>query len=102
LDNIKGKKIYIYHGQTDTRVNPARGLHAEKVWRALGANVITNFEQPFQHCFPTENYGNNCSYSEPFIGNCNYYLAQEVLTNLVGEMKAPVETLESNYYEYTQ
>ena len=58
---VMNDSVYIFSGRSDTVVNPGIVKLNEEVYSRLGANIKTNFDMKATHCFPTENYGNECS-----------------------------------------
>ena len=78
------------------------GYDTSLVWRMLGVDITENFETNFAHVYPTLNYGNDCTYAPPFIGNCNYSLTEEVMGNLIPDLVPPRRALDENFYQYEQ
>ena len=64
--------------------------------------MSTDFMTDFAHVYPTSEYGNNCSYSPPYIGNCKWSLTNEVLNSLIPNLKNPKNALHENLYKYEQ
>jgi len=79
-----------------TYVNPAIQIVNQGVMKKLvsyygliGANqtrIATNWMIPAQHSFVTNKYGHACSdFESPFINNCNYDLAGDIMKQIYGE-----------------
>ena len=69
--SISNDSVYVFSGQYDSVVYPGIVKLNEKVYSQLGANVKTNFDMEANHCFPTENFGDECAVlnQKSFINN---------------------------------
>jgi len=58
---------------------------------------------PAEHSWVTNNHGNNCSYlGYPYINNCNYDSAGELLKFFYGNLQPRVPTQPSNIFNFSQ
>nr|WP_168710927.1 PHB depolymerase family esterase [Ningiella ruwaisensis] len=93
-ESLTDDKVILIHGKHDTTVNrKAADLLARQYEQWLGE---TNFryisDKDFAHHMPTLNYGTDCKSSEsPFIGNCDYDAAGEILNFIYDGLKTPVD-----------
>jgi poly(3-hydroxybutyrate) depolymerase len=102
---LEGDKAWILHGTEDLRVIEPITRDLVSQYRSwLGEDDVTFVgNKAFSHHFPTLNAGNACKTSKtPFIGNCNYDAAGEMLSFIVGELKAPKPAVETNLHTLSQ
>jgi poly(3-hydroxybutyrate) depolymerase len=75
-------KVWLLHGTLDTRINSAVADQLAAQTKTLfdPQNIKYINDQGFAHVMPTLKNGNTCTEStSPFIGNCNYDAAGELL-----------------------
>lgn len=87
-------KVWLLHGTLDTRIDPvvADQLAAQSKTLFAPKNIKYVSEQAFAHVMPTLSNGVPCSESvSPFIGNCNYDAAGELLKHIT-ELPQPKST----------
>lgn len=105
LTNLQNSKVWLFHGTADTRVNSkvSDALNAQyKSW-VDPSNLTYINDKTIAHVFPTMNEGKSCIASEsPYIGNCSYDAAGELLTYLLGELSQPDDTLSGSVITYNQ
>ncbi len=85
----KNDKVWILHGQNDAKVNrkAADMLAAQYSAWIEAENLVYISDKPFAHHFPTLASGHECSISQaPFIGNCDYDAAGELLSHLYSDL----------------
>jgi poly(3-hydroxybutyrate) depolymerase len=78
-------KVWLLHGTLDTRINKvvADQLAAQTRTLFTPENIKYVNDQAFAHLMPTLNNGDSCTESaSPFIGNCNYDAAGELLKHI--------------------
>ncbi|WP_421134211.1 polyhydroxybutyrate depolymerase [Alteromonas sp. A079] len=96
LTNLANDKVWLFHGTQDTRVvaEVSDSLHAMySEWVASDRIKYIN-DKAIAHVFPTVSSGSDCITSEtPFIGNCNYNAAGEMLKHLLPDIAEPDDTL---------
>jgi len=103
LDNLTGQKVFIYSGSKDTTVKPGVCKAMQTMYQNLGAKVTTSYDIASQHCWPTDNYGNQCAFSgEPYINNCKYDGAQQALNVLYGTLNPQVAAVSANIIQVDQ
>jgi poly(3-hydroxybutyrate) depolymerase len=97
-ENLADDPVWIFHGTLDTtvatQVNDATGaLYAEFV----PADQITYVNDvAAAHIFPARGHGNACTAMQPpFVGDCDYDAAGEILKHLYTDLKAPVSEPET-------
>jgi hypothetical protein len=68
---IANDPVYVFSGKYDSVVYPGIAKLNEELYLRFGANVKTNFDMPANHCFPTENFGDECATlnSKNYINN---------------------------------
>ncbi len=92
LDNIKTAKIFIYAGKQDTIVNPVSSNKLYEFYSKLtpAANIKYKNDVPSGHGWVTNHFGAACgSQVSPWISNCNYDLAGDLLTQMYGPLNPP-------------
>jgi predicted esterase len=95
--NLADDRIWLFHGALDTivaaEVSAAAGaIYAEFV---PAGQIVSVSEVPAGHNFPTRGQGHACAASQPpFVGDCDYDTAGELLQYLYPDLKVPAsETL---------
>ncbi|QJR79730.1 polyhydroxybutyrate depolymerase [Alteromonas pelagimontana] len=105
LSGLKDSKVWLLHGNRDGRVAEAiSDLLAEqyKTW-VPESSIYYSKNKPFAHVFPTKDKGSVCTLSEsPFIGNCDYDAAGEMLSFLLDDLKVPDDTLSGQVISFSQ
>jgi poly(3-hydroxybutyrate) depolymerase len=89
LDNLKNSKVWLLRGTKDSKIHTdvAQALHEQYLMWIEPNNVEYIKNQPFAHHFPTLTYGSQCDVSEsPFIGNCDYDAAGNMLNFLYSDL----------------
>lgn len=89
---LKHDKVWILGGTQDKKVGEdvVRSLYQQYSQWIPNDQIHFAANQAFAHHFPTLSSGIDCAKSEsPFIGNCGYDAAGELLSHLIPEMKAP-------------
>lgn len=88
--------VWIFHGALDKTVaaklsDATAALYGEFV---ASENIRYVDDVEVAHTFPTRGHGNECaSAASPFIGNCDYDAAGELLQHLYSELKKPAGNL---------
>lgn len=105
--HLQKSNIFVLSGQND-RVVGKPVVHAGiSFYEKLGvpaAQIKVVEDLQVGHAFPTENYGNSCSaaQSAPYISNCNYDGAGEILKQIYGQLKTKVAAKPENIIEFSQ
>lgn len=105
LTNLKDAKVWLFHGTQDTRIigDVSNKLHQQYLTWTDTQNVKYINDKPIAHVFPTKSNGTNCMQSEsPFIGNCDYDAAGDMLNHLVNGLTPPDDTLEGKVHTIDQ
>jgi hypothetical protein len=90
--NLKDDRVYLFHGTMDTKIsaqvhNATATLYAEfiPIDRIRQVNDVVA-----GHVFPAKGHGNSCTeLVPPFVGDCNYDGAGELLTHLYPGLNEP-------------
>lgn len=97
--NIAQSKVYLYSGANDTVVSPGTMQKLEKYYLNYmhSSSIKTVFNISSEHAFITNDYGSNCTFmGSPFINNCNYDQAGDILSYLYGSLDPAVTPIDSN------
>lgn len=100
IDNpvyMKNGKAYVFHGTHDNTVVIGVSKKVVQFYTEYmpAENIKTNFTLTAEHAMVTDNYGQGCaSFNPPYINNCQFDLAGDMLKWFHGDLK---ERVESNY-----
>lgn len=96
---LQNDKVWIFHGTLDERIhtNAAAALYSQySQWLSPQSqqnsdeSVVFVNDMAAAHLFPTLDKGSQCDTSEsPFIGNCDFDAAGEMLSHIVGKQLNP-------------
>ena len=106
VENLKCSQVYLLSGTHDTAVLQGVVKKSEEYYShfVTEGNITSVFTLPAEHCFPTDDYGNNCSYyGSPLICNCNFSAAHEILKHVYpGVPDIKPSYLPENLFEFDQ
>ena len=106
VENLKHSQVYLLSGKYDSSVSPGTVKKLEEYYShfVTEGNISSVFSLPAEHCFPTEDYGNNCTYlGPPYICNCNYSAAHEILKHVYpGSPDLKPSYQPENLFEFNQ
>ncbi len=106
VSSVVTDRIYLFSGSRDTTVVPAVVDAANKFYRQLGvdsADIQLVKNLPAGHAFITMDQGTACDASKsPFIADCDYDQARELLTHIYGPLAAPSLPLDGTFLEFDQ
>jgi poly(3-hydroxybutyrate) depolymerase len=105
LDQLKDDKVWMLSGTNDRRViqKVADQLHEQYSSLVNEDNLVYINDKPFAHHFPTIGNGSDCSTSEaPFVGNCGYDAAGEILNHVTKNLEPRVKAKSSNLFSFSQ
>ncbi|MDO6539904.1 PHB depolymerase family esterase [Alteromonas stellipolaris] len=105
LTGLKDAKVWLFHGTHDVRVTEQASnlLYRQYQNWTDTQNIVYVNDQRAAHHFPTLDEGSNCSVSEsPFIGNCNYDAAGNMLNHLLPNLTVPDDTISGKVYTISQ
>ncbi len=101
LDNLKNDKVWLLGGTLDQKVSKGIVSALQQQYANWIPEKQIKFEatKSFAHHFPTYNKGGDCQKSEsPFIGNCRYDAAGELLSHLYPDLNAAKTSKEENIW----
>ncbi|OXA54777.1 uncharacterized protein LOC110850332 [Folsomia candida] len=89
VQNIKGQKVYIFHGTNDKTIGVKSGRNLKKMYDHFGADVHAEFSLNAGHGQPVDGngYGGPCESVNPdqhYINECGYNGAYEMFSWLYG------------------
>jgi poly(3-hydroxybutyrate) depolymerase len=90
LENLKNSKVWLLRGTKDSKIHTevVQALHTQYLIWMDPKNVKYVNQPPFAHHFPTLTYGSQCDVSEPpFMGNCDYDAAGNMLSFLYSTLQ---------------
>ncbi|MCX7977495.1 MAG: prolyl oligopeptidase family serine peptidase [Bdellovibrionaceae bacterium] len=105
LSNLRNKKVYIFASPKDTIINPVHSDKLSEFFAAFVESKNIQFEKTVQaaHGFPTLENGNPCDFAMlPWILNCNFDLAGELLRHLYGSLNPRQKAQPSNLLRFDQ
>tara|TARA_R110000737_G_scaffold128716_1_gene161162 strand:+ start:1063 stop:2121 length:1059 start_codon:yes stop_codon:yes gene_type:complete len=105
LSNLQQHKVWLLSGSLDTKVLPQvnQALFTQYQHWVKAENIVYVTGKPFAHLFPTLNSGSKCDVSEaPFIGNCDYDAAGEMLNFIQGKLNQRNKTPNGQLVEIDQ
>lgn len=105
LSHLKNAKVWLFHGTQDTRViaEVSNLLHQQYTSWTDTSNIKYINDKPMAHVFPTVSAGVNCMKAEsPFIGNCDYDAAGDMLNHLIDGLNVPDKALSGKLHTIDQ
>ena len=106
VENLEHSQVYLLSGNFDSVVLPGVVKKLEEYYShfVTEGNITSVFSLPAEHCFPTEDYGNKCTYlGPPYICNCNYSAAHEILKHVYpGSPDVKPSYRPENLFEFDQ
>ena len=106
VENLKHSQVFLLSGKHDAVVLPGVVKKLEEYYShfVTEGNITSVFSLPAEHCFPTQDYGSNCSYyGPPYICNCNYSAAHEILKHVYpGSPDLKPSYRSENLFEFDQ
>lgn len=88
-DNLGDTRAFLFHGAKDAVISSAI-MDALRGWLSEyidDGNIRAVNDVPVVHGWPTSDHGGPCdTFATPYINNCGYDLAGEILTHLHGEL----------------
>ncbi len=92
LSNLKTSKVWLFRGELDNRIAEpvTQALYQQYAQWVDSSNLTFVQDKPIAHVFPTKDYGVDCKEAaSPFIGNCGYDAAGEMLQAIYGPLNSP-------------
>ena len=103
--HLNSKRIWLFSGTKDDTVKPIV-MDATKDYFAAyttGKNIRYVNEVPSGHAFVTDNYGSDCESTQaPFINDCDYDSAKQLLTWIYGSLKPKTTVKSRGLIEFEQ
>ena len=91
--NIGKARVWLFSGTQDRTVVPTVVEALARQYALLGAQPVLIKDRPAGHAMVTENAGNACPVTEPpFLNDCDYDAAGELLRHLLGNLSPPSST----------
>ena len=88
-ENLAKARVWLFSGSQDRTVQPAVVQGLGRFYSLYKTNPLT-VDKPAGHAMVTENAGNACGATEPpFINDCDYDAAGELLRHLLGSLSPP-------------
>lgn len=104
--NLAASRVYLYSGSIDSTVKQAVMNEAYTYYQHYinSANIFYKKNLASEHAMVTSDYGSACSTkASPYINNCNFDLAGEILKWIYGSLAAPNNgTLSGSLVEFNQ
>jgi poly(3-hydroxybutyrate) depolymerase len=104
--NLSSSKVFLYSGSLDSVVKTAVMDDLKTYYQSYvpAANVVYKKDIASEHAMVTDDYGSGCSVKgAPYINDCNYDLAGEILKHIYGPLSARNNaTLSGTFTEFDQ
>lgn len=104
--NLAGSRVYLYSGTIDSTVKQLVMNEAETYYKnyIASANIFYKNNLASEHAMVTDYFGSGCSTkASPYINNCNFDLAGEILKWIYGPLNAKNSgTLGGSFVEFNQ
>ncbi|KPF69462.1 hypothetical protein IP84_06400 [beta proteobacterium AAP99] len=91
VDNLSASRVYLFSGSIDSTVKQAVMNDLQTYYASFvpAANTVYKKDIAAEHAMITDDYGNSCSTkASPYISDCNFDLAGEILKHLYGTLNA--------------
>jgi poly(3-hydroxybutyrate) depolymerase len=104
--NLNASKVYLFSGTSDATVKPAVMNDLQTYYQSFvpAANTVYKNTIGAGHAMVTDDFGGTCSTTaSPYINNCGFDLAGEMLKHLHGTLNARNNgTLSGSFTEFDQ
>jgi hypothetical protein len=93
IANLAASRVWLFTGSEDRTVAPVVVRELQAYYQSLGVQTLLVADKPAGHAMPTEDAGNkDCAATrDPFINDCDYDAAGEILKHLLGPLKPPAK-----------
>lgn len=103
LANLAGAPVWLFSGTQDRTVVPAVVEALAKQYALFGAKLALVKDKPAGHGMVTLHTGAACGATEaPFINDCDYDAAGEMLRHLLGSLSPPSAASQGRVLEFEQ
>lgn len=95
LENLKNSRIFIYAGKNDSIVAPGNSDKLYEFFSKVTStkNIKYKNDVPSGHGWITNRFGGSCgSQASPWMSNCNYDMAGDILTHMYGPLLPPIKS----------
>lgn len=91
--HLAGAKVWLFSGTQDHTVSPEVVRELQSYYLLFNVKPVLVANKPAGHAMPTEDAGNKeCGVTrEPYINDCDYDAAGELLKHLLGPLKPPAK-----------
>lgn len=98
ITNLSHSKVYLLSGTRDATVSPQVVVALAQLYQSLGVTPVFERNLAVGHAFPTRSFGNPCREPSkpPYISSCGRDIAGEILTTLLGNLRAPARAAKSS------
>ncbi len=104
--NLTNSKVYLYSGTADSTVKQLVMNEANNYYKnyVTNSNIFYKNNIASEHAMITDYFGSSCSLkASPYINNCNFDLAGEILKWIYGPLNAKnTGTLGGSFVEFNQ
>jgi poly(3-hydroxybutyrate) depolymerase len=101
--NLAQGRAWLFSGTADKIVLPKVVEALRDYYGLFGLKAHTVLDRPAGHAMITENAGNACATSElPYINDCDYDAAGELLQHLLGALKPPAAKESGRLLRFSQ
>lgn len=101
--NLSGAPAWLFSGTQDRTVNPVVVAALRDWYAALGAKPALVADRPAGHAMVVEEGPNPCDAStSPFLDDCDYDAAGEMLKALLGPLRPPAAMAGGRLVEFSQ
>jgi hypothetical protein len=103
LKNLAGAPAWLFSGTQDRTVLPDVVGELRRFYELYGARTVLVADQPAGHAMATQGAGNACGATgPPYLNDCGYDAAGEMLKHLLGKLDAPSLKPEGRLLEFDQ
>lgn len=101
--DLENKKIFIFHGTVDPTIAPVASTKIEEIYSHFKSQIQSVRNIPAGHGFPTVHTDQKCEATKtPWLNNCQYDGAGEMLKWFYGKLNAPMDSFSENIFTFDQ
>ncbi len=104
--NMSNDRVWIFTGGADSVVNTTDSDRLRDFYEFFTDSsdiVYIRNTVSAEHAMPTQDHGSSCSFKgAPYINDCNYDAAGEILSHTYGSLNARATTVASNLKDFDQ
>ena len=101
--NLAKARVWLFAGTRDRTVEPEVVAALASFYLLFNAKPVVVKDKPAGHGMVTENAGNACGATEPpFINDCDYDAAGELLRHLLGSLSPPAAKASGRLIQFDQ